>query len=136
MMQHGLTIEAIRERTGGWANMMFARYGHPVWLVGSLVEGKVDPTDIDVRIVMPDDEFIGRFGQWSGVRSVAAGDWSEENLAWARTIAKESAWLARKSGINVDFKIRSQSWYDERHSCKPRVRLDACGEATRLQAGQ
>lgn len=123
-------LNDLRERLGGWANMMAARYGHPVWLVGSFVEGKGNPTDIDLRIILPDDEFEGRFGDYATLRSTNASAWSDKNKIWAATIAKESAWLARKTGINADFKIRSESWYRERHSTKPRIRLDAieCGE--------
>lgn len=124
-MRRDDTITVLR----GWANQMAARYGHPVYLVGSSldVDDVNEARDFDVRIVLPDAEFETRFGvevadwyrqQWS--------TWGDGSRRWGAEMAK----LARgftttfaKLKLNIDLQVHpfylARTFFD-----RPSVRLD------------
>ena len=113
----------------GWANQIAARYGAPVYLVGSslAVEDLRDARDFDIRIVLPDAEFETRFGveattwareQWS--------TWSDGSRRWGAEMAKlgrafTTTWASL--GLNVDIQVHPAVMGRAFHG-KPRVRLD------------
>lgn len=117
-----------------FANSVVARYGHPVYLVGSAIDA-LDAyalRDVDVVCVLPDAEFVARFGgHWTHAQSPLPDPVSSR---WAAEVGK----LSRQSGlrnINLDFKVQCDEWVEHRHKGKPRVRIDRCelGVTTRTQ---
>lgn len=107
-----------------WALSLVARYGHPVYLVGSALqtEDYFSLRDIDVVIVLPDDEFANRFGgDWLAVQGNAPG------ARWAAEVAKLAQYAGKHfRNMNFDIKVQSQTWADARHAGKPRRRIDSC----------
>lgn len=106
-----------------------ARYGHPVYLVGSALRiQSYDEVwklrDIDISIVLPDEEFRSRFGgDWP-----ATEGWGEPSSRWAAECGK----LARQAtqhfqDMNFDIKVMSESWQKARSANKPRLRIDHAG---------
>lgn len=103
---------------------MYARFGHPVYLVGSSVSGD-DPVDCDVRIILPDEEYVGRYGEQWTARHRAISEWPEGMKRWAREMAKQAAWVQRYCGVCIDFQVQCESEVRAyKHDDKPRVRLD------------
>jgi len=126
---------AWRPKVPGWlpqllehfANTLVARYGHPVYLVGSALDTD-DPyscRDIDIVVVLPDEEFFNRFGaHWTYTQTI-----QDAGSAPAHRWTKECGKLARSSActfnrLNIDFKVQSQEWVNARHKNRPRLRLD------------
>ena len=109
---------------GGWANQMYCRFGHPVYLVGSaLTEER--PRDVDVRIILPDAEFEGRYGsihQW--FVEIWSHDWHDGLQLYAQDMAKLSRQIAERIKVNIDLQVWPQRYADSIHRDKPKVRLD------------
>lgn len=122
--------QLLADLLAGFGNDLFARYGHPAYLVGSGLESTdIDSIwrlrDVDIVCVLPDDEFANRFGaDWQHVQgglSTAA--------RWVAECGKMSRQFARSmSSMNVDFKVQSESWAAARHADRPRLRIDRAGE--------
>lgn len=98
MSTFNLTIEQ-------FARQVAARYGSPVWLVGSYLRDPATARDVDLRVVVPDKQFAARYGnltQWK------KGEMPQRLLD---DVAHFSALGAERTGLNVDFQIwpRSQS---------------------------
>lgn len=114
----------LREILSTWATTgLYARYGHPVYLVGSALETQnfYGLRDIDIVVVLPDDEFEKRFGKdWEYTQ----GGCSRAMSRWAREVGKLSAQAARTYPFNFDLKVQSESWMKARHADKPRLRID------------
>jgi hypothetical protein len=114
----------------GFGNDLFARYGHPAYLVGSGLETRtIDDIwklrDVDIVCVLPDDEFFNRFGaDWLHVKGGLS-----TAIRWVTEVGKMARQAARcMSNLNVDFKVQSESWAKARHDGKPRLRIDRAGE--------
>lgn len=118
---------------GDFATSTAARYGHPVYLVGSAVDTVDLPyeqqcaavwalRDVDVVCILPDEEFANRFGgSWEAAQSDLA-----PGRRWAAEVGKISRSAARElSNLNLDFKVQSDGWTRARHQDKRRVRIDA-----------
>lgn len=93
----------------GWANQMAARYGHPVYLVGSaLVED--NPRDVDLAVVLPDEEFKNRFGGTYN-EAMRLGPTPEgPQPRWCAEVAKLSRQACRyHPGANIDFKVQDET---------------------------
>ncbi len=101
-------VDLLKIKIQGWADRMYARYGAPVWLVGSAITGA--GRDVDIRIVIPDPDFDARFPDLS---------------AWALEVGKQGRHAALFCRMNVDFQIQRASEVVEFEDL-PRVRLDAC----------
>jgi hypothetical protein len=82
-------IIALKLKT--WADRMFARYGHPVYLVGSSLTG--GGNDVDVRIILPNHEFESRFPGRKG---------------WAMEVGKQGIHAALFARMNIDFQIQNR----------------------------
>ena len=79
----------------GHTQYLYARYGYPIYLVGSALE-KPNPRDTDLRIVIPDVEFFDRFGP--------------RDDRWYDEMAKQNRQINKGIGrLNVDFQIQSES---------------------------
>lgn len=131
--------ETLRLVLRGWANMMAARFGAPVWLVGSAL---TDPNarDIDVRIVLSDEAFEARYGDlhdfaregWSPAWGPGRRRWGEDMAKLGRdallnggrmlwTIGREP--LNKLGGLNLDFQVEAET-FARAYRDKPRERLD------------
>lgn len=110
-----------------WANQIAARYGHPAYLVGSSLS-REDARDIDIVVVLPDDEYWGRYGrQYEWMRSAREAvdeDWSEAAKRWGADVGKLSAQAAAEGVGNVDLKIQNAVVASTSHAGKPRRRID------------
>jgi hypothetical protein len=134
-----LDAETLRLCLRGWANQMVARFGAPVWLVGSAL---TDPNarDIDVRIVLPDDEFAARYGDvidW--INEGWSAEWGDGRKRWGVDMAKLARDvvliggralhaigrnpLNKMHGFNVDLQVQPES-LARTFADKPRERLD------------
>src|SRR4051812_25707708 len=86
----------------GWANQIAARYGHPVYIIGSaLFEER--PRDVDVVCILPDKEFRNRFDGWGAIITLGARPSTPGAARWFAEVAK----LSRRAAefhpcINVD----------------------------------
>ncbi len=121
-------VIAIICRLRNWANQIAARFGRPVYLVGSSLVCD-DARDIDVVVVLPDDEYWGRYGrryEWMrSAREATDEDWSEAGKRWALDVGKISAQAAAEGVGNIDFRIQNAVVASVSHEGKPRVRLDS-----------
>lgn len=121
----GLSLKELRPFIEPFANSMVARYGHPVYVVGSAIDAPnlYDLRDLDIVCVLPDTEFYQRFGcHWTEAQAPMGTDGQRR---WATEVGK----LSRQFGlnnINLDFKVQCVEWAYWRHKDKPRVRVDGC----------
>jgi hypothetical protein len=83
-----------------FASYIAARYNGPVYLVGSALR-LATPRDVDVRVVVADKEFCGRYGYKE------YNDWAMlgPNQAWIDDMAKRNGELAAMHRINADFQV-------------------------------
>lgn len=100
------TVDGLCEWLAPWANQIAARYGRPVYLVGSALQLQ-DPRDVDVRCIITDKEFEARFGRvedW-----VKASWWPSKNDGSLR-YAMEIGDLSREASLvlskNIDFQVQ------------------------------
>jgi hypothetical protein len=107
----------------GWANMMYARYGHPVYLIGSALE-KEDPNDIDILIILPDEQYKANFGDFNWTK-IPHMSWHNKSKDWAKECGKQAAYVAKNCGILIDFKIKPKSESDKFFN-RPMLRIDQC----------
>lgn len=82
--------------------------GYGIYLVGSALE-RSDWRDIDVRMIMPDDEFDALFPNCR-----ERGIW-EFNPRWLIMTVSISEWLSKRTGLPVDFQFQPASHANERH---------------------
>jgi len=101
---------------GIWLNkfgVMVADYfGHTAYQVGSSLAGK-DWRDVDVRLILPDDEFTAQFGKID----------SAVNPKLAAITLAFSALGKQMTGLPVDFQIQTQSHANERYKGHARSAL-------------
>jgi hypothetical protein len=107
-----------------WSQYMAARYNGAVFLVGSLLT-KQNPRDIDLRIVVADAEFCGRYGLESYAHF--------PNQAWVDDMAKRNGELARDFRINPDFQVYPAS-YCINGKDGPRLLIDAPTDLSHIVA--
>ncbi len=100
--------EIIQVKLKAWANSMFGRYGHPVWLVGSALDGA--GRDVDIRIILPDPEFDARFPNKEGLDL---------------EVGKQGRHAALFCQMNVDFQIQKFS-ETMQYDGKRLLRMDTC----------
>lgn len=87
-------------------------FGHPPYHVGSSLHSK-DWRDVDVRLILPDDEFEAMFGR---VKNTTNAKLAAVTLAFA-ALGKEM------TGLPVDFQIQPQSWANEQYGGQTRSAL-------------
>ena len=80
------------------------------YLVGSALE-RPDWRDIDVRMIMSDDGFRRLFPD---AGPIAEGRW-EFDPRWLIMTTAISAWLAKQSGLPIDFQFQPQSHANAKH---------------------
>lgn len=87
-------------------------YGHPCYLVGSALEDR-NYRDIDVRIIMPNEEWHKWFGKLPYV----------ENPRWMFFCMATSLYFRKATGLDVDFQVQREGWVQETDKKKRRVLL-------------
>lgn len=122
-------VEELASKLEGWADQIFARYGFPVYLVGSALTEQ-EPRDVDVIVLMPNDDWEAR---WGPITEYKIARWSLKNKDWfmdthrkfCTDMGKLSARAARILGMNIDFRVQPKC------DCQdgPRLRLDKCDDA-------
>ena len=126
-----LQVEANVERAISgltvWARHMAARYKGKVYLLGSTLHNP-SPRDCDIRIVVEDHEFAARYGnelhhteigehhplrKRSSIVSARLVRWDEDGPTqrWIDDVAKFSAHLSVKLGMNMDVQVVPDSWW-------------------------
>jgi hypothetical protein len=85
-------------------------FGHVAYQVGSSLRSK-DWRDVDVRLMLPDDEFEALFGRVRG---------SEVNPKLAAITLAFAALGTEMTGLPVDFQIQPQSWANEHYGGQAR----------------
>ena len=106
-----------------WANQISARFGHPVFLVGSAIEKGVNARDVDVVCIVPDEEFIKCYGPLKGSYALTSEWGAKTRTLWAE-VGKLSAVGRRLTGLPIDFKVQSMAEVYELFRDRPAVRLD------------
>lgn len=87
----------------------FGHDGHGCYVVGSALE-KPDWRDVDVRLILPDDEFAKLFPSIT----LEQGRW-EFDPRWILLSTCLSNWLTQQTGLPVDFQFQPQSHANARH---------------------
>lgn len=86
-------------------NAAFGHYG--CYLVGSSLE-RADWRDVDIRFIMPDEEFDVLFPD-------AADRCWEQDPRWLLLTVSISGWLSKMTGLPVDFQIQPQTHANASH---------------------
>lgn len=108
-----------------WGIMVTQVFGGVCYQVGSSLNSK-KWRDVDVVCIVEDDEFE----KWAGTKEASYG---EANLRWAGICIAFSEWGKAATGLNIDFKLQSKTWANERHK-GPRsalIKVDIPHEARR-----
>lgn len=117
---------AFAERARPWANQMAARFGHPVYLVGSAIDAEERPRDVDVVVILPNEEFEARYGHtpYDFIRAAIEPGLEEYRALWNRDMAKLSSNASRELDCNIDLKVQSETEASAHRFRSHRVRLD------------
>lgn len=81
-------------------------FGHRPYLVGSALV-RADYRDVDVRLILPDDEFAQRFGAITNPRY--------ENACWNAHCVAWTHFGQSLTGLVVDFQIDQETQANEQH---------------------
>lgn len=85
---------------------VFKAFGDNPYLVGSAVRGK-EWRDVDVRLIMPDEEYDALFGPRRGAL--------QTNAKWSLFCAAFSALASEQTGLPVDFQFDRRTEANEQH---------------------
>lgn len=97
------------EQFGG---IVWDAFGHPPYLVGSACKGKVW-RDVDVRLMLPDEEFLAMFGRPAPLHSWTSGKWAALCMAFSV--------LGNKiTGLPIDFQIQDTTHANKVYADGPR----------------
>jgi hypothetical protein len=89
-----------------FGNIVWDAFGHPPYLTGSCLMSK-QWRDVDVRLILPDEEYEALFGATDFLCSTSSGKWA----AWCMAFAE----LGRKmTGLPIDFQIQPQTRANEK----------------------
>lgn len=91
--------------------------GYGCYIVGSSME-RPDWRDVDVRYILPDDEFKTLF-PGADLHDGGGGSTWEFDPRWLLLTVSISDWLKKVTGLPVDFQFQPQTHANARHS-KPR----------------
>ncbi len=105
----GVLIQYMDDLLRHYGGYLAARYGAPVYLVGSALT-KEKATDIDIRVVLPDAEWEARFG-------VPARGFYDFTDRYVAEVGKQSKYLVGQHAANVDLQVQPESvamrWADK-----------------------
>lgn len=103
---------------------MYARYGYPVYLIGSAIHDE-NARDYDILVILPDESFEARYGsvaRWRVDRW--NNDAGEVTKKWSADVGKLADHVSRCIHKNVDFKVYPESYAAE-FANGEKVRLDS-----------
>ena len=87
-------------------------FGHVAYHVGSSLGENKSWRDVDVRLLLPDDEYERRgFGKVSGYPQNA-----HSNSCWVSTVIAWSCFGKHLTGLPIDFQIQPISWANANES--------------------
>jgi len=89
-------------------------FGYGVYLVGSSLERR-DYGDVDVRCVLPDEEFARLFPGLTPGHEL-------RHAFWSLLCSSISLYLSQHSGLPVDFQIQQATWANAEFPHPPRPR--------------
>lgn len=94
-MPHALKLQE-------FGSQVWAAFGHPPYHVGSSVRDKAGWRDVDVRLILPDEEYeaLG-FGK--------PGQDEHNNDRWVAFVLAFSALGREMTGLPIDFQIQQRS---------------------------
>jgi len=75
-------------------------YGYNIYLVGSAIARR-DYRDVDVRCILPDEEYARMF---PGICCNPSLD-----ARWSLMVSAISLWLSKRTGLRIDFQIQQQT---------------------------
>lgn len=81
------------------------------YLVGSVLE-RPDWRDVDIRLILPDDEFIALFPMRRAL--LANASW-ELDARWLLMTTAIAELLAKRTGLPIDFQFQPASFANARH---------------------
>lgn len=80
-------------------------FGQHIYLVGSCIVRR-DHRDVDVRCILPDEDYARLF----------PGGGGHLDAYWSLLVTSISLWLAKRTGLNIDFQIQQQTRANEQFS--------------------
>jgi hypothetical protein len=83
-------------------------FGHVAYHVGSSLNDKTGWRDVDVRVLIPDDE-------WDAM-GLGHPDQVHDNGKWTALVLAFSALGKAMTGLPIDFQLQKQSWANEKYS--------------------
>lgn len=121
-------VVSLQKCIAGFASQMATRFGQPVYLTGSSLT-KPDARDVDLRIVLPDDQFGARYGdpRWWWCDSWRH-TWGPARQRWAEDCAKLGAYASKALRLNIDLQVYPESIAAEHFADQPRLRVDLLGD--------
>lgn len=87
-----------------WGRNLREFFGHPAYLVGSAARSE-PYRDVDVRVILPDDEFDAMFGGYTRPMAV--------NRKWAVLCSAFTFYGWHATGLNIDFQVDRQTQANE-----------------------
>jgi len=99
-------------------------FGWCLYLVGSVLERR-DYRDVDIRCILPDEEFERLFPGLSSPSVNAHTSYSGPNMKalWVLMGVAISEWLSNRTGLPIDFQIQKQSEANAAFPHQPRSAL-------------
>lgn len=97
-----------------FGSLIWDAFGHAPYHVGSSLEKKEGWRDVDVRLILPDDEYA-RLGLGYPALSSA-----HINPKWRSLCIAYSVLGKHITGLPVDFQIQQQTWANEEYPDSPR----------------
>ncbi len=109
-------------------------FGKHPYLVGS-ANAKADYRDVDIRLILPNDEFDALFGRRDGEK---AADTAGQRV-WAFLCYSTTAWLRAETGLPIDFQVQRQTEANKKYGGEFRnplgvrgINFAGFGDATNL----
>lgn len=91
-----------------FGSQVWFAFGHVPYHVGSSLKNKSDWRDVDVRVLLPDEE-------WDAL-GFGDPDRTHHNGKWVALTLAFCALGKQMTGLPIDFQIQKQSWANEKFS--------------------
>ena len=89
---------------------IYAAFGHVPYRVGSSLKLKTGWRDVDVRLILPDDEYAAMFGAETNHTN------EHQNEKWVAFVLAFSAFGKSVTGLPIDFQIQRRTDANEKLS--------------------
>ena len=111
-----------------WSNAVAAFYGHHVYMVGSQLQNKVNPRDVDIVCAIPDKEFEIRYGSVEKyLDELKTGMYTDITWRVAADSNKKSLHGMKETKLPIDFKVQPVCQfmgYENIHKVFPPYQID------------